>query len=378
MADCLAAVINEPLKPLELRRVTIPELEPKSVLIKVDAATLCGTDAHRWQGHMGEDGNADMPFISATVPPFIPGHETTGTIVDMRGALTDILGEPLKNGDRIITSYPHCGECYYCRVARQTTLCANCISFGHSRADKFPYLLGGCAEYHYFPPKGSFIKIPPEVPAPLAASAACALRTVMHGFEQLGGIASHETVLVQGCGPLGLYSTAVARDRGARRILVIGAPESRLQVAREWGADEVLNIDKIKDHEKRVEWVRDQTSGRGPDIVFQCANSHAIPEGLRMIRPGGRFVNIGVTGGPALNIPPMMFFRGVRMSCVVMAEARHFYQAIEFLATRRKHFPFEKIISGTYTLDKTTEALKAMAEFREVKPLILPTVAAAN
>jgi threonine dehydrogenase-like Zn-dependent dehydrogenase len=375
MADCLAAVINEPLKPLELRRVTIPELEPKSVLIKVDAATLCGTDAHRWQGHMGEDGSADFPFIKATVPPFIPGHETSGTIVDLRGPLTDILGEPLKVGERIISSYSHCGECYYCRIARQTTLCENCVSYGHSRADQFPYLLGGCAEYHYFPPNASFIKVPDEVSAPLAASAACALRTVMHGFEQLGAIASHETVLIQGCGPLGLYSTAVARDRGARKILVVGAPEARLEVAREWGADEVLNLDKVNSHEARVEWARAQSGGRGPDIVVQCANSQAIPEGLRMIRPGGRFVNIGVTGGPNIAVPPMVFFRGVRLFGVVMAEARHFYQAINFLATRRDQFPFEKIISGTYTLDRMTDALKAMSEFREVKPLILPRLA---
>jgi L-iditol 2-dehydrogenase len=372
MAECIAAVVNEPLKPLEIRRVAIPELEPNSVLIKVDAATLCGTDAHRWQGHMGEDGSADFPFIKATVPPFIPGHETCGTIVDMRGALTDVLGEPLKTGDRIVSTYSHCGECYYCRIARQTTLCENCVSYGHSRADKFPYLLGGCAEYHYFPPRASFIKVPPEVDPPLAASAACALRTVMHAFEQLGGIASHETVLIQGCGPLGLYSTAVARDSGARKILVVGAPTARLEVARQWGADEVLNLDEIKSPEDRVDWARAKTNGRGPDIVLQCANSQAIPEGLRMIRPGGRFVNIGVTGGANLAIPPMIFFRGVRLFGVVMAEARHFYQAIDFLATRRGRFPFEKIITGTYTLARTTDAMKAMAEFREVKPLILP------
>jgi len=345
------------------------------VLIKVDAATLCGTDAHRWLGHMGEDGNSDFPFISATVAPFIPGHETSGTIADMRGPLTDVLHEPLKVGERIISTYSHCGECYYCRVARQTTLCTNCVSYGHSRADKFPYLLGGCAEYHYFPPNASFIKVPDEVSSPLAASAACALRTVMHAFEQLETIASHETVLIQGCGPLGLYSTAVARDRGARKILVIGAPAARLEVAREWGADEVLNLDEVKSSEDRVDWARSLTGGRGPDIVFQCANSAAIPEGLRIIRPGGRYVNIGVTGGPNVAIPPMTFFRGVRLFGVVMAEARHFYQAIDFLATRRDKFPFEKIISGTYTLDKTTDAIKAMSEYREVKPLILPRLA---
>jgi threonine dehydrogenase-like Zn-dependent dehydrogenase len=356
MADCLAAVITGFDRELELMRVPLPELAPSSVLIRVDAATLCGTDAHRWQGHV------------QSPPPFVPGHETCGTIVDMRGELADILGEPLKVGDRVISSYPHCGHCYYCRVTRQTSLCPHVIIFG---ASKPAALLGGCAEYHYFPPGGSFIRIPEEVPPPLAASAACALRTVMNGYDQLGRVESHETVLVLGGGPLGLYSLAVARDRGAKQVLLIGAPAARLAVAREWGADAVLDLDAIPDVQQRIAWVREHTGGRGADIVFQCALSTAVAEGLEMVRPGGRLVSIGVGGGP-ITLPPMIFFKQVRISGVAMAEARHFYQAIDFLATRRKQFPFGKMISGTYTLDRTTEALRKMAAFQEVKPLILP------
>ena len=94
MADCLAAVITKFKRDLEVQRVLLSVLAPGSVLIRVDAATLCGTDTHRWLGNFG------------TPRPFIPGHETCGTIVEMRGELRDILGEPLKPGDRIISSYP--------------------------------------------------------------------------------------------------------------------------------------------------------------------------------------------------------------------------------------------------------------------------------
>ncbi len=369
MTECLAAVVTKFNQPLEIWKVPIPDLAPNSALIKVDAATLCGTDAHRWQGHLTEGGGADLPFIDPVTTPFTPGHETCGTIVATGSELRDILNEPLKAGDRIIASYPHCGRCYYCRVARQTTLCANNISFGHSPPSA---LLGGCAEYHYFPAGASFVRVPPEVSAALAASAACALRTVMHGFEQLGPIASHETVVVQGCGPLGLYALAVAKDRGAKKVLVIGAPAARVKVAKEWGADAVLDMGEASSADDRLAWVRERTSGRGADIVFQCANSVAISEGLRMARPGGRLVNIGVTGGPPLQIPPILFFRQVCINCVVMAEARHFYQAIDFLAARRKYFNFDRIISGTYNLEHTGDALEAMAAYREVKPVILP------
>jgi len=157
-----------------------------------------------------------------------------------------------------------------------------------------------------------------------------------------------------------------------KRALIIGAPPARLEVARGWGADSILDLEQSPNVEDRVGWVRGHTSGRGADIVMNCANSHALPEALRMARPGGRLVQIGVSGGAPISVPPMLFFRGVQICSPVMAEARHFYQAIEFVATRHKQISFDKLLSNSYTLDRTGEALNAMAEFRETKPIILP------
>src|ERR1700722_3228067 len=371
MTEVLAAVVTKFREAIELWRVPLPEMELGSVLIRVDAATLCGTDAHRWMGHLGE-GGPDQPFIEPLTLPYTPGHETCGTIGETRGVVNDILSQPLKAGDPIISSYSHCGHCYYCRVTRQTTLCKDNKSFGHSHPSK---MMGGCAEYHYFPPGGSFIRVPTEVAPELAASAACALRTIMHSFEQLGSIASHETMLIQGCGPLGLYALALAKDRGTKKVLMIGAPAARLAVAKEWGADHVLDLANVAQAADRVDWVRDLTAGRGADIVINCASSHAMPEGLRMTRPGGRLVQVSASGGLDVRGPPMLLFRGVQIISTVMAEARHFYQAIEFIATRQRQFNFKNLISNTYTLDGLTDALRAMSEFREVKPLILPRAA---
>ncbi|WP_321852333.1 zinc-binding dehydrogenase [Burkholderia diffusa] len=368
MTESLAAVVTKFKGPTELWRVPLPQIEPSSALIKVDAATLCGTDAHRWMGHFTE-GGGDQPFLQPLELPYIPGHETCGTIVETGGDIVDVLNEPLKPGDRIISSYAHCGHCYYCRIATQTTLCHDVKSYGHSHPSK---LRGGCSEYHYFPPGALYIRIPENVPPEIAASAACALRTVMHSFEQLGAISSHETVVIQGCGPLGLYALAVAKDRGAKKVLVIGAPATRLEVAKQWGADDVLDLTEVTDPVARVEWVRELTSGRGADAVLNCANSHALVEGLRMTRPGGRLVQVGISGSGDIPVAPKLLFRGVQIASTVMAEARHFYQAIEFVSTRQKYFDFHKLISNTYPLDRLTEALQAMSEFREVKPVIVP------
>ena len=359
-----AAVITELNRELEIWSVPIPELHPGSVLIRVDAATLCGTDAHRWQGH-----------IPANEEPFVPGHETCGTIVDMRGDARDILNEPLGIGDRIISSYAHCGHCFYCRVSRQTTLCENNTNYGVWRPER---LMGGCAQYHVFPAGATLVRVPDALSSALAASAACALRTVVHGFELLGAIASYESVLVLGAGPLGLYASALARDRGARAVYTIGAPAARVHLAREWGADDSRDLDTMPSADDRLEWARAKTNGRGADIVINCANSPAFIESMRMVRRGGRVVSIGDSGGPPLALDPALLFRGIQIRTVVMAEARHFYEAIAFLAARQHTYPFERLLTTRFTLENTTEAIRGMAAFREIKPVILPNQPAAT
>ena len=362
MPEARAAVVTGFGEPLEIRRVPVPELERGAALMRVDAATLCGTDVHFW--HAAESVNATLPYI--------PGHETTGTLVELNGDRFDILGRSLQLGDRVISAYAFCGHCFYCTVARQPTLCRQSVRFGRQSVDRPPYLLGGCAELHYLPPACDIVSVPESVPPPLAASAACALRTVMHGFERLGPMASHETVLVQGAGPVGLYAAAVARDRGARQVLVIGAPANRLSVATAWGATDVLDLDATPDSRDRRAWVMAHTDGRGADVVFQCATLAAVAEGLELTRAGGRFVSIGGGGATDLRISAAAWGRLIDIKSVVAAEGRHFYQALEFLASRQDRIPFERLITGSYHLEQTTEALQAMAELREVKPVVLP------
>jgi L-iditol 2-dehydrogenase len=351
------AVVTAFNAPVEIWNVPVPALEDGGVLVKVDAATLCGTDAHRWQQHL----KVELPFV--------PGHETCGTIVDMRGSVVDIYDKPLAVGDRIITSYTNCGHCFWCQVSRQTQLCPNIRFFGASHPER---LAGGCAEYQYFPPHASLIRVPDEISSPLAASSACALRTVVHAFEHIERIDPHETVVVQGAGPLGLYAAALARTRGAKRILLIGAPAARLAVATDFGADDVLNMDLVPDAGERAEWVRARTANRGADIVVNCASTHALVEAFDLVRRGGRIINVGVGGDATLKLVHPLVFKAVNVAFVVMAEARHFLQAVDFLARYRERFPFEKMLSGRYPLERTTDALAGMASFAEIKPVILP------
>jgi len=358
MATCRAAVITEHNKPLTIQQVPIPALDPGSLLVKIAASTLCGTDVHRWHGPLPREDSL----------PIITGHEPCGFVEDIGGERTDILGAPVKRGDRIVWSYVACGSCYYCTVAQQPCICPGRASWGHNRSDQPPYLLGSCAEYMYVPKECLIVKVPEEVSSASAAASACAYRTVMHGFDRLGAIKSHETVVIQGSGPLGNFATAVARDHGAKKVLVIGAPANRLEVTKRMGADAVLNLEEVKEEKRRLQWVHDYTDGRGADIVIQVANNMAVPEGLTLLRGGGRYLNIGAGGKASIaveKIPQEMLFITVRS-----AEPRHWLQAIDFLASRKKSFPFEEMITRSYPLEQINEAMEAMANYSVVKAVI--------
>ena len=358
MSDCRAAVVTAHNQPLTIERVPIPDLEPGALLVKIAASTLCGTDVHRWHGPLGEGDSL----------PIITGHEPCGYIEEINGERTDILGQPVKRGDRIVWSYVACGSCYYCTVALQPCICPGRASWGHNRSDQYPYLLGSCAEYMYVPPPCLIIKVPEEVSSASAAASACAYRTVMHGFDRLGAIKSNETVVIQGSGPLGNFATAVAKDHGAKKVLVIGAPAARLEVTRRMGADAVLNLEEVTDAKDRRQWVHDLTDGRGGDVVIQVANNMAVPEGLTLLRGGGRYLNIGA-GGKA-NIAVERLPQEMTLVTVRSAEPRHWLQAIDFLASRRDRFPFEAMITARYDLEHVNDALQAMASYQVVKAVI--------
>jgi Zn-dependent alcohol dehydrogenase len=134
------------------------------------------------------------------------------------------------------------------------------------------------------------------------------------------------------------------------------------------GADAVINLEEVTDEKERRKWVRDHTEGRGADIVIQVANNMAVPEGLTLLRGGGRYLNIGAGGKANIaveRLPQEMLFITLRSG-----EPRHWIQAIDFLASRKKTFPFEEMISASYTLEQVNEAMHAMASYQVVKAVI--------
>lgn len=136
MATCRAAVMKAHEKPLEIWDVNISDLDPGSVLVKMVASTLCGTDVRRWHG----------PLPKKDTLTIITGHEPCSVVQLVSGVKNDILGNPIRKVDMVIWSYVACGSCYYCSIAVQPCICRGRDSWGHNRCDQHPYLLGSVSE----------------------------------------------------------------------------------------------------------------------------------------------------------------------------------------------------------------------------------------
>jgi D-arabinose 1-dehydrogenase-like Zn-dependent alcohol dehydrogenase len=358
-----AAVVREFKAPLRIEEVPIPkELEPGAILTKIETCSICGTDVHLWQGSLAL--KVDLPVII--------GHEMVGRVVALGpGADRDSIGQDLRGGDRITWTHTSCGSCYFCTVAREPTLCQHSRKYMYECMEVFPHLLGGFAEYGYVMPDSGRVRVPDNVPNELASMASCAFRSVMNAFDVLGNVGTTDVVAIQGVGPLGLLATAVAKIKGARRVVAIGAPDARLNLAGQFGADELLSIERTS-HEERAEKIRSMTEGRGADIVMEFAgHPKAFAEGLDIARRGASYVVVGQLGQGETTIKPASIVsKNLRVLGSFSGQAKAYWKALDFVSAHIDHIPFQQMISNRYKLDEVNTAMTRMKNYEEIKPLI--------
>jgi L-iditol 2-dehydrogenase len=369
--SCVAAVVTEFNQPVELRELPMPELDHGALVVKIEAATVCGTDLHIWDGSFAAGGMGQVNL------PIVPGHEMVGRVAAFGpGDHADVTGSELKIGDRIVFTPGRCGHCHYCTVAGQPNLCANRIGYGRQSAT-YPYLVGGFAEYCYVYPTSSRIRVPDEVKPEWASAASCALRSVITGFRQLGPIEPWQTVVVQGAGPLGLFATAMAKRAGAARIIVVGDPALRLEVARAWGATETIPVSRHREPEDRVSAVRQATSGHGAEIVMEFSGARtAFSEGIAMVRRGGRYVVGGQVGPQEVLFRPTLITQN-QLTIVgsYSGSEAEYWRAIEFIRRTKDEYDYDRILSGRFRLDQVTDAFGGMQSMQEIKPVVMPEYA---
>ena len=256
----------------ELREIDVPRPGPGEVLVKVKAASICGTDFHiyRW----------DEWSAHRIKPPLIMGHEFCGDIVEIGPGVQ----EDLRVGDYVSTeTHVVCGQCYQCRTG-QSHVCSNTKILGVDR--------DGCfAEYVVIPGRNAWrnsATLPADV-ASMQEPLGNAVHTAL--YYPL----TAQTVAVMGCGPIGLCAVGIARAAGARKVWAADVNPYRLELARHMGAHRLI----ASDREDLAKVLREETDGLGVDILLEMSgHPAAIRAGLAGTRSGGKVVMLGLPSAP--------------------------------------------------------------------------------
>ncbi|PYX01195.1 MAG: L-threonine 3-dehydrogenase [Acidobacteria bacterium] len=293
----LAVVKPEPAPGAEIREVKVPGFGRTDALVKVKVASICGTDLHIYEW--------DRWAQSRIHPPLIPGHEFCGEVVAFGDEVTSV-----KEGD-FVSAEMHvaCGKCLQCRTG-EAHICQNVKIIGVD-AD------GAFAEYVVIP-ESNIWKLDPAIPHEYA-SILDPLGNAVHSV--LAGDIVAKTVAITGCGPIGLFSIAVARAAGAAQVFAIEVNEHRRRISQEMKAD--VTIDPSTEDVRAI--VAERTGGLGADVVLEMAgHPDAIRIAFDVVRRGGRISLLGLTNKPvSLNFSEDIIFKGLTIQGI---NGRRMYQ----------------------------------------------------
>jgi threonine dehydrogenase-like Zn-dependent dehydrogenase len=340
---------------LEFREFEIPEPQANSLLVKVLRTNVCGSELHIWKGK------------HPTKKTGVLGHEMVGAIEKIGPDVhTDFAGEPIKIGDRVASCYFRtCLKCKACLRGDFNT-CERSIEFWNKNPEEFPHFHGAFASHYYIHPNQYFYKVPENISDVAAASANCALSQVYYGLDQ-GDLVTGETVVIQGAGGLGLNAAAVAKERGAK-VIVIDSVASRLEAAKQFGADHVINLSEIDTVEKRAALVREFTNGEGADLALEVSGvPAAFAEGIHLIRNNGRYVTMGNIS-PGVNVefdPGLLTRKGIKIIPVLRYKPWYLFKSLQFLSKYFDKYPFDTMIDCEIPFENIAEALDKSAN-REV------------
>ncbi len=345
-----AAVFYEPGRPFELIELPIPETRPGGLTLRITRSNVCGSDLHNWRG----DGRAKPVDPTGTVF----GHEAVGVVHELGDGVTaDWNGQPIKVGDRIAFQYFRpCGSCRNCQ-RQMPEACTESFKIRFGDRNEWPYVRGTFADYIYLHPGQAIFKVPDAVPDAVAASANCALSQVIMGLKRVD-VTLGDRVVIQGCGGLGIYACAIAKQRGAEMVVAIDGVQDRLDLARQMGADHTINVSEITDTRARVSIVKELTQGFGADVVVEVVGSPAvINEGLRMLGWGGRYLEIGVVfrGEHFECDPGRLVGQNQRIEAVGSYTAACLQHALGFLDKNMESLPLNEVLVE-YPLEEINQA----------------------
>ncbi len=297
-----AAVFIAPNEPLRIETMTVSSTPPPGeVLVRLEASGVCHSDLHVVKGEW------------AAPAPMVLGHEGAGVVEAVGDGVTD-----LEVGDHVVLSWtPSCRKCSYC-VSGRPVLCtvANETAYQHLSFDGTTrltresdgasvrsFLLSGTFGQYTVVPESAAVRIRKDAPMDVAALVGCAVTTGIGAVTNTARLEAGSTALVIGCGGVGLNIVQGARLAGASRIIAVDTSAEKLELAKAFGATDVIDASAVD----VVEAARELTSG-GPDYAFEAiGRAKTIETAYDAVARGGTAVVVGqVADGVRISIDPFV------------------------------------------------------------------------
>jgi len=365
-----AAVCRELNKPVVVETISVDSPKRGEVMVKLAACGVCHSDLS------ATNGTIPLP------PPLVLGHEGAGEIVEVGEGISGGPGG-FAVGDHVVTSFIYmCGKCRFCSGGRPVL----CVEQGKAlltppegtprikdKDGKPLNIFSGCgvmAEYATLS-VDNLVKIDPKIPLDRAALVGCAVTTGVGAVFNTARVEPGSSVAVFGCGGVGLNAIQGAAIAGAERILAIDTMASKLEMAKKFGATDVLLAAPGQDPTKDIK----KLTGGGPDYAFECVGSGALAElAYKVIRRGGKAVIVGVARATdAASIKPMgMVFEEKTLqgsyfgSCVPRVDFPRMLQL--YMAGRLK---LDELITRRYKIDEAPEAFADLESGKNARGVIV-------
>ncbi len=343
-----AVLYHGPKKPLTLEEVEDPVPDRGEILVRVEACGACHSDLHAMKEHF-------VPFDEG----HILGHEISGRVEGFGPACRNPY--ELDVGDPVVVSWiASCGACSECSRGEEN-LCRFLDMPGLT-----PGRPGGLAELVAVP-EHVVIPLPPGIPLVEASVLSCAYGTSYNALRNRGDLKGGETLTVFGCGGLGLAAIQLGTVLGASLIAGIDILEEKLPLAKELGANLVINASK----EDSVRRVLEATDQRGVDMALDARPAPDLEASMEVVRRGGRLVVVGLhPSGSTVPLHMMGFsmFNLSLIACFGYSPRRDLPQLVNLVAAGRLHPG--KIISRYYPLEAVNEAYMDLERGRVARAVV--------
>jgi len=346
------AVFDSPNGPFRLARYPLRAPRPDEALVRVRMSIICRSDIHSWQGHR------------PSPCPGLLGHEIIGTLVALgAGVQRDMRDAPLSVGDRITWSeYFVPARSHLREVLDLPQKAPGVDKYGHLSSETPPHHHGGFGEYCYIQPDSWILRLPDALSDEEAVPINCGVATMCAVIEA-AQISFGHTVVIQGLGLLGLYGAALAKARGAARVIGVDSVDSRRALGLKFGVDTALSPESA------------HAAATGADVVIEvCGQAEAIRSGIDWLRIGGRYVIAGVVN-PASMVTldaNLILRKYLTLSGVHNYHPRHLVQALEFIMANRTRYAFGELVDGRYALAEVGQAMADAASHRVLRAAIIP------